>query len=96
MPLLLLALILCFANQVMYIRNYHLQKKWLSDPTSLKGWSDVFGTEDKAEVEAELRKSKLDFTWTNGDGLRIINKEAAIETHPVTGDKVWFNHVQVC
>ena len=80
----------------MYIRNYHFNKKWLSDPTSLKGWHDIFGTEDKAEVEADLKKSKLDFTWTSDDGLRIINKEAAVETHPVTGNKVWFNHVQVC
>ena len=79
----------------MYIRNYHAHKKWMSDPTSLKGWSDLFDTQDKAEVEAELRKSKLEFTWSSDDELRIINREAAVETHPVTGDKVWFNHVQV-
>ena len=80
----------------MYIRNYNTQKRLLSDPTSLKGWRDVFETDSKEEVEADLRKSKLDFTWTSdNDGLRIINKEAAVETHPVTGDKVWFNHVQV-
>jgi hypothetical protein len=82
--------------QVMYIRNYHSTKKWLSDPTSLKGWRDIFGTDDKKEVEADLKKMKLDFTWMSDDGLRIINKEAAVETHPDTGDKVWFNHLQVC
>ena len=79
----------------MYIRNYNSKKTLLGDPTSLKGWCDVFNTNDKSEVEADLRKNKLDFTWTSGDGLRIVNKEAAVETHPVTGDKVWFNHVQV-
>ena len=80
---------------MLYIRNYNTRKSLLSDPTSLKGWRDVFGTDSKAEVEDDLRKNKLDFTWTSGDGLRIINREAAIEPHPVTGDKVWFNHVQV-
>ena len=81
----------------MYIRNYNTRKRLLSDPTSLKGWRDVFGTDSKEEVEADLRKNKLDFTWTSdNDGLRIINKETAVEAHPVTGDKVWFNHVQVC
>lgn len=79
----------------MYIRNYNTCKRLLSDPTSLKGWRDVFGTDNKAEVEEDLRKNKLDFKWTSDDGLRIVNKEAAVETHPVTGDKVWFNHLQV-
>lgn len=81
--------------KVMYIRNYNARKKLLSDPTSLKSWRDVFGTDSKAEVEAELKKNKLDYSWTSDNALRIINKEAAIETHPLTGDKVWFNHVQV-
>lgn len=80
----------------MYIRNYHSKKKWLSDPTSLKGWRDIFDTKDKTKVEADLKKSKLDFSWTSDDGLRIINKEAAVETHPISGQKVWFNHLQVC
>lgn len=79
----------------MYVRNYNTRKRLLSDPTSLKSWRDVFGTDDKTEVEADMRKNKFDFKWTKDDGLRIVNKEAAIETHPVTGDKVWFNHLQV-
>ena len=61
----------------------------------LKGWQDVFGTSDKREVEEDLRRSQLDFAWQKRNGLRIVNKEAAVETHPETGDKVWFNHVQV-
>ena len=61
----------------------------------LKGWQDVFGTSDKREVEEDLRNSQLDFAWKKKDGLRIVNREAAVETHPETGDKVWFNHVQV-
>ena len=61
----------------------------------LKGWQDVFGTSDKREVEKDLRSSQLDFAWQKRNSLKIVNKEAAVETHPETGDKVWFNHVQV-
>ena len=79
----------------MYIRNYSPNKKIIGDPTSLKGWKDVFETTDKAEVEEELRKSKIDFTWSKNDDLHLVSREAAVEPHPITGEKVWFNHSQV-
>ena len=79
----------------MYTRNYHSRKTFFTDPTMLKGWPDVFGTSDKREVEEDLRSSQLDFAWQKKNGLRIVNKEASVETHPETGDKVWFNNVQV-
>lgn len=81
--------------QVMYTRNYNCEKALLTDPTMLKGWQDVFETSNKQEVEDDLRNSRLDFAWQRKDRLRIVNKEAAVETHPETGDKVWFNHSQV-
>ena len=81
--------------QVMYTRNYNCEKVLLTDPTMLKGWQDVFETSNKQEVEDDLRNSRLDFAWQRKDRLRIVNKEAAVETHPETGDKVWFNHSQV-
>ena len=79
----------------MYIRNYSPNKKIIGDPTSLKGWKDVFETTDKAEVEEELRKNKIDFTWSKNDDLHLVSREAAVEPHPITGEKVWFNHSQV-
>ncbi len=81
--------------KVIYIRNFSRHKKLIGDPTSLKGWQDVFGTCDKAEVESELRRSKIDFTWSKGDHLHLVGRESAVEPHPVTGEKVWFNHAQV-
>ena len=60
----------------------------------LKGWQDVFQTEDKREVEEELRRTGQDFRWDK-DHLKIIGHEAAVETHPVSGEKVWFNHAAV-
>lgn len=84
--------------QTMVFRNY-VQKKGkelLSDPTMMKGWQDVFNTKDKEVVEAELRSTAgAEFSWKKDDSLRIVNKGKAIEPHPVTGDKIWFNHCQV-
>ena len=79
----------------MYIRNYHRKKTLFTDPTMLKGWEDVFATADKAEVEEDCQMSGIEYSWGNKDKLRLINKAAAVETHPVTGDKIWFNHANV-
>ena len=79
----------------MIVRNY--QKSWslFHDPTQLKGWPEVFSTDKKEDVEEESRNTFQDFTWKKNGGLRLINKCAAFENHPVTGDRVWFNHLQV-
>ena len=42
---------------VMYVRNYKGLKTFFVDPTMLKGWRDVFQSEDKADVEEELRRT---------------------------------------
>lgn len=80
---------------VMHIRNYNGQKTLFTDPTMLKGWHDVFDTDDKQVVEEELRSSGQDYSWQKNDGLRIINTDQAVEKHPETGKKVWFNHSQL-
>ena len=55
----------------------------------------MFGTADRRLVEGELKNTGADFQWRSGDSLRIVNRGMAIEHHPLTGDKVWFNHSQV-
>ena len=80
----------------MVIRNYHEAGcSLLSDPTQLKGWPEVFDTDKKEDVEEECRNTYQDFTWKKNGGLRLVNKRDAFENHPVTGDRVWFNHLQV-
>ena len=82
--------------QIMHLRNYKGTKTGLlTDPTMLKGWQDVFGTTSRQVVEEELRKSGAEFQWRDGDSLRIVDRGSAIEKHPVTGEKIWFNHSQV-
>jgi alpha-ketoglutarate-dependent taurine dioxygenase len=82
-------------KRLVYSRYYTPVKSgWLSDPTMMKGWQAVFQTEDKTKVEAELREGGQDFSW-EGDNLRICSQQAAVEVHPVSGEKIWFNHLLV-
>lgn len=76
----------------MHVRNYKGQKSFCVDPTMLKGWQDVFQTDDRVVVEEELRRTGQEFSWGSGDSLRITGREAAVESHPVTKKKIWFNH----
>lgn len=54
-------------------------------------WREVFQTDDRAEVEAYCRENGMEFEW-EGDCLRTRARRPAIQTHPETGEKVWFNH----
>ena len=63
------------------------------DPWRLKRWDEMFGTTDRHEVETRCRREGFEPIWTRGDGLRIVSHQAATRTHPVTGVRVWHNHV---
>ncbi|MFJ5552100.1 TauD/TfdA family dioxygenase [Streptomyces sp. NPDC093225] len=56
-------------------------------------WRHVFNTEDRAEVEANCRAKKLQYEWTEDGGLRTRGIRRAVHVHPVTGERVWFNHI---
>ncbi|MEV4702020.1 TauD/TfdA family dioxygenase [Actinoplanes sp. NPDC049316] len=55
-------------------------------------WQQTFGTDDRAAVEAYCRDRGLSPHWRPDGGLRTVAVRAAVHTHPVTGEKVWFNH----
>ncbi len=61
----------------------------------MKGWPDVFGTSSRKEVDTELKEQGIDHSWGPDNSLHIVNKVSAVEKHPTTGDKVWFNHLMV-
>lgn len=65
------------------------------DLWKLKRWDEVFNTTDKQKVEATCKEYNIDFEWLPGNKLRLFNQQEAIIHHPVTGEKVWFNHTQV-
>jgi len=69
---------------VLYVRNYL--------PGISLPWSEVFQTHDRGEVEAYCRAAAVDFEWVGGERLRTRQRRAAVRRHPVTGERVWFNH----
>src|SRR5262249_6692570 len=59
------------------------------------GWPFYFGTKDRAEVEAKCARDRTEFEWLSGDGLRIWLTRPAIHEHPLTRERIFFNHVNV-
>lgn len=70
----------------------YLQHLWDADgpPGIGKSWQQTFETRDRATVEAYLRRSGMDWDWTEY-GLRTRAPHSAIRSHPKTGEKVWWN-----
>ncbi|AZG15470.1 condensation domain-containing protein [Cupriavidus pauculus] len=58
-------------------------------------WRDFFKTDDRAEVEARLRASGTDFAWLDADTLQTRERCPAVIAHPVTGERSFFNQVQL-
>ncbi len=59
-------------------------------------WRQFFGTEDRAEVERRCRETAMDFEWTDsGEHLRVRQQAAAVRPHPVTGETLFFNQIQL-
>lgn len=78
------------------IRERFLERKWMlvrnfGGGVGL-GWSDVFQTQDRAEVEAYCRAHDIGFEWIGENGLRTRQIRTAALRHPVCGEMTWFNH----
>lgn len=71
-------------RRVMYVRNYN-------GGLGLK-WQDVFQTDSVSELEAYCADNRIEVEWRDGGRLRTRQRRPAVRVHPVTGDRVWFNH----
>lgn len=59
-------------------------------------WQDFFKTQDRAIVEARCRASGVDFAWLDGGELLQTRTLChAIVRHPDTGERVFFNQIQL-
>ncbi|WP_250517363.1 TauD/TfdA family dioxygenase [Caballeronia sp. INDeC2] len=75
-------------RQVMYVRNFG---NGLDLP-----WAQVFGTDDRAEVERYCRANHIDWEWLDdGEALRTRQVCQSELNHPATGEKVWFNQAHL-
>ena len=58
-------------------------------------WQHFFRTNDRSAVEDYCRRAEIDFEWTAGNSLRTRQMCPAVVRHPQTGEKVFFNQVQL-
>ncbi len=78
------------------VREEFTRRRWMVVRNFRPGfgvpWQQVFATADRAEVADYCRGRDIQLEWTGGDGLRTRAIRDAVHTHPVTGERVWFNH----
>ena len=55
-------------------------------------WYKSFATDDEAVVEEYCRRNRIGHEWLEDGALRTRQVRSAVVTHPVTGERVWFNH----
>ena len=78
----------CFVRKgLMYVRNYGAGL----DLT----WQEVFQTSSKAMVEDYCHRARMEFEWVGEDQFRTRQKAHVVETHPRTGELVWFNQAHL-
>ncbi len=58
-------------------------------------WRDFYKTDDRAVVEAACREQDVAFEWLANGGLQTRTPCPAVIRHPFTGEKSFFNQVQL-
>jgi non-ribosomal peptide synthetase component F/alpha-ketoglutarate-dependent taurine dioxygenase/acyl carrier protein len=58
-------------------------------------WRDFYKTDERAVVEATCREQGVEFKWLANGGLQTRTPCPAVIRHPYTGEKSFFNQVQL-
>lgn len=58
-------------------------------------WQSFFKTDARADVQARLDERGVAYRWLDDDTLQTRTRCPAVITHPVTGERVFFNQVQL-
>jgi alpha-ketoglutarate-dependent taurine dioxygenase/acyl carrier protein len=74
-------------KELLYVRTF--------TPRLDVSWQDFFKTDDKSEVEARLRQAGTEWRWLDAQTLQTRTRCPAVITHPLTGERVFFNQVQL-
>ena len=73
-------------KHLMYVRNF---SEGFDVP-----WQDFFHTDDRAAVERACTAAGMSCKWTEL-GLRVRQRARGVRTHPRTGERIFFNQVQL-
>lgn len=57
-------------------------------------WQSTFKTEQRNEVERKCRDNGLSYRWGSDNSIEVSNSAPACVSHPETGERLWFNHIQ--
>lgn len=76
-------------RRVMYQRNMFGRN------SPYNSWAKAFETTDPDVVEQHCRAQDIEFEWLPNDQLRTREIRDAVIVHPVTGERVWFNQVNL-
>jgi alpha-ketoglutarate-dependent taurine dioxygenase len=58
-----------------------------------KTWMEVFETDDADCAESKAHADGYTVSWGDDQGMTLTNDLAVVKTHPVTGERLWFNQV---
>jgi alpha-ketoglutarate-dependent taurine dioxygenase len=72
---------------LVYVRNF--------SPGLDVPWQDFFKTDDRAEVERICADEGMTCEWKGEDALCIKQHGLAVTVHPRTGEKLFFNQIQL-
>jgi hypothetical protein len=70
-----------------YVRNF--------SPGLDVSWQKFFHTDDRSVVEAACTQAGMTCEWTGNDSLRVGQVCQAVTRHPKSGEKIFFNQVQL-
>ena len=56
-------------------------------------YAEAFGTESKSEIEAYCKANNIEIEWQPDGGLKTTQHRQAVVSHPVTGERCWFNQI---
>jgi NRPS condensation-like uncharacterized protein/alpha-ketoglutarate-dependent taurine dioxygenase len=74
-------------KQILYVRNF-IEGLDVS-------WESFFKTSDRQEVERRCRASGIQWQWRPNNTLAISHLRPAVSSHVKTGEKVFFNQMQL-
>ena len=83
-------------NGLQLRRNLPPPDKAMLRPGIPKPWTDVFGTTDRAEADRIVINSGWRGEWLDDGSIQLWQEiRPAMRTHPLTGDRVWYNQAHL-